>query len=312
VRSEFGKGVRFVIRLPLSLAISRALLMSVGEETYAVPIGGVQGIGRVPAADLARLAASDEPSYEYGGERYDVRYVGTLLGIPVPDSFEARNLPVILTAYTEGLGGAERRVALVCDQLQGNREIVSKQVGPQVGAIDGMAGATIMPDGEVVLILDLAGLLRAAAQRATLQPIAAPVDAEPERGVDALTVMVVDDSITMRRVAERLLTRNGYGVVTAKDGMDAMAQLQGERPDVMLLDIEMPRVDGFEVATYVRNTAELADLPIIMITSRSGDKHRERAARIGVNRYLIKPYQEAQLLSEIESVLGEMQEAGHG
>ena len=169
-----------------------------------------------------------------------------------------------------------------------------------------------MPDGEVVLILDLAGLLRAAAQRATLQPIAAPVDAEPERGVDALTVMVVDDSITMRRVAERLLTRNGYGVVTAKDGMDAMAQLQGERPDVMLLDIEMPRVDGFEVATYVRNTAELADLPIIMITSRSGDKHRERAARIGVNRYLIKPYQEAQLLSEIESVLGEMQEAGHG
>jgi len=312
VRSELGKGVRFVIRLPLSLAISRALLMSVGDETYAVPIGGVQGIARIPADDVGRLAASEEPSFEYGGERYSVRYVGSLLGVPLPESFDARNLPVILTAYTEGLGGAERRVALVCDQLQGNREIVSKQVGPQVGAIAGMAGATIMPDGEVVLILDLAALLRADAQHASLQPVLDTASAEPAQGSDELTVMVVDDSITMRRVAERLLTRNGYLVTTAKDGMDAMAQLQGDRPDVMLLDIEMPRVDGFEVATYVRNTPELADLPIIMITSRSGDKHRERAARIGVNRYLIKPYQEAQLLSEIESVLGRDQEAGHG
>ncbi len=312
VRSELGKGVRFLIRLPLSLAISRALLMSVGDETYAVPIGGVQGIGRLPADELSSMTASDAPGFAYGGEHYSVRYVGSLLGLPTPESFEARNLPVILTAYTEGLGGAERRVALVCDQVLGNREIVSKQVGPQVGAIEGMAGATIMPDGEVVLILDLAALLRADAQRATLAPREAVADLAATRTADELTVMVVDDSITMRRVAERLLGRNGYIVTTAKDGMDAMAQLQTERPDVMLLDIEMPRVDGFEVATYVRNTPELASLPIIMITSRSGDKHRERAARIGVNRYLIKPYQEAQLLGEIESVLAEKQEPQHG
>ena len=312
VRSELGKGVRFLIRLPLSLAISRALLMSVGEETYAVPIGGVQGIGRLPADDLASMAASETPAFQYGGEHYAVRYVGSLLGLPTPDSFEARNLPVILTAYTEGLGGEERRVALVCDQVLGNREIVSKQVGPQVGAIEGMAGATIMPDGEVVLILDLSALLRADAQRATLTPRTAESNVAPTDSPHELTVMVVDDSITMRRVAERLLGRNGYQVTTAKDGMDAMAQLQSERPDVMLLDIEMPRVDGFEVATYVRNTPELSSLPIIMITSRSGDKHRERAARIGVNRYLIKPYQEAQLLGEIESVLADSQEPRHG
>ena len=203
-------------------------------------------------------------------------------------------------------------MALVCDQVLGNREIVSKQVGPQVGAIEGMAGATIMPDGEVVLILDLSALLRADAQRATLAPRTAESNVAPTDSPHELTVMVVDDSITMRRVAERLLGRNGYQVTTAKDGMDAMAQLQSERPDVMLLDIEMPRVDGFEVATYVRNTPELSSLPIIMITSRSGDKHRERAARIGVNRYLIKPYQEAQLLGEIESVLADSQEPRHG
>ena len=119
-------------------------------------------------------------------------------------------------------------------------------------------------------------------------------------------VMVVDDSITMRRVAERLLERNGFEVVLARDGVDAMGQLATLRPDVVLLDIEMPRADGFEVASYMRNTTGLAATPIIMITSRSGDKHRARAAELGVQRYLIKPYQETELLEEIRAVREEV------
>lgn len=306
VRSEAGHGVRFLIRLPLSLAISQALLMTVHAETYAVPIGGVDGIARIATDQLADAVASDEPSFEYGGNRYAVRYFGSLVGLNTPETFETRNLPVVLTSYTEGLGGEQRRVALAVDQLLGRREIVSKQAGPQVGAIDGIAGATIMPDGEVVLILDLGGLLRAEAQHRVADEVAMPAAPVGQAPVHTQPViMVVDDSITMRRVAERLLTRNGYAVVTAKDGMDAMAQLADARPDAMLLDIEMPRVDGFEVATFVRNTEELSDVPIVMITSRSGDKHRDRAEKIGVNRYLIKPYQEADLLGALDELLGE-------
>jgi chemosensory pili system protein ChpA (sensor histidine kinase/response regulator) len=154
-----------------------------------------------------------------------------------------------------------------------------------------------------VLILDIPALVTNRARRAAV------VQAVPEEVVAApmaderQVVMVVDDSITIRRVTERLLGRAGYRVILAKDGLDAMTQLQTESPHVMLLDIEMPRADGFEVATFVRNNDRIKGLPIVMITSRSGEKHRERARQIGVDRYLIKPYQEDQLLSEVRDLL---------
>ena len=189
------------------------------------------------------------------------------------------------------------------DQLLGSRELVTKTAGPQVSTVVGVTGATIQADGRVVLILDVVALV----QDRLFKTLQAGGDAEGAQGAAQRVplVMVIDDSITMRRVAERLLTRNGYRVATAKDGMDGIAQLQAESPDAVLLDIEMPKVDGFEVATFIRNNERLADLPIIMITSRSGDKHRERAEAIGVNRYLIKPYQEQQLISELRDVMTE-------
>jgi chemosensory pili system protein ChpA (sensor histidine kinase/response regulator) len=117
-------------------------------------------------------------------------------------------------------------------------------------------------------------------------------------------VMVVDDSVTVRKVTSRLLERHGYEVVLAKDGLDAITKLEDIRPDIMLLDIEMPRMDGFEVASLVRHNPNLVGLPIIMITSRTGEKHRERAFQIGVNAYMGKPFQEQQLLETIAELLG--------
>jgi chemosensory pili system protein ChpA (sensor histidine kinase/response regulator) len=117
--------------------------------------------------------------------------------------------------------------------------------------------------------------------------------------------MVVDDSITVRKVTSRLLERNDMNVITAKDGVDAVSKLQEHIPDIMLLDIEMPRMDGFELATHVRNEERLRGIPIIMITSRTGDKHRQRAMQIGVNRYLGKPFQEAELMENIRALLDE-------
>jgi chemosensory pili system protein ChpA (sensor histidine kinase/response regulator) len=117
--------------------------------------------------------------------------------------------------------------------------------------------------------------------------------------------MVVDDSVTVRKVTTRFLEREGYRVITAKDGADALLKLQEHIPDAMLLDIEMPRMDGFEVAKNVRSSSRLNDIPIIMITSRTGDKHREHAASLGVNKYMGKPFQEDRLLHNIRVVTGE-------
>ncbi|WP_421711606.1 response regulator [Alcanivorax sp.] len=195
-----------------------------------------------------------------------------------------------------------------------------KSVGPQLASVAGISGATILGDGSVVIILDIHSLIRAAHVQVPAMGVAdipvlpqEPVeqdDQDTDTRRDTPLVMVTDDSVTVRKVTTRLLERNGYEVVTAKDGMDAIAKLEDIRPDVMLLDIEMPRMDGFEVATHVRHDSRLKDVPIIMITSRTGEKHRERAFDIGVNCYMGKPFQENELLSTIRELLGELQETG--
>ncbi|MGH8446526.1 MAG: hybrid sensor histidine kinase/response regulator, partial [Solimonas sp.] len=303
--SEFGRGARFLVRLPLNLALSQALLVEAGGEQYAVPLSSIEGIIRIPRDQLANYYADEGPLLAYAGADYRVRYLGGFLGTSRETTgSDAKTAHAILVRLPEGIGAGDRRYAVVVDALLGNREVVSKAVGPQVSSVPGISGATILADGRAVLILDIAELAQDAARRALRTAAAGTTGAAPALATRGL-VMVVDDSLTIRRVTERLLTRQGYAVVTAKDGLDAMAQLQTETPSAILLDIEMPRADGFEVAAYVRNTARIGATPIIMITSRSGEKHRERARSLGVNRYLIKPYQEDQLLHELRGVLNE-------
>jgi chemosensory pili system protein ChpA (sensor histidine kinase/response regulator) len=171
--------------------------------------------------------------------------------------------------------------------------------------VKGIAGATILGDGSIVLILDAGGLVRAAAQQSALGKLetVARVERKDEER-EKIFAMVVDDSITVRRVTQRLLERFGMRIITAKDGVDALALLQENLPDVMLLDIEMPRMDGYELASRMRADDRFKDIPIIMITSRTGEKHRNRAMEIGVNRYLGKPYQEAELIETIQTLVG--------
>ncbi|NKF22347.1 hybrid sensor histidine kinase/response regulator [Solimonas marina] len=299
--SKRGEGARFLVRLPLNLALSQALLVEVGSEPYAVPLSSIEGIVRITRDALPGYYAEDGPLFAYGDAEYRVRSLAGFIG-SAPAAVEGRSAHAILVRLPEGIGTGERRYAVVVDALIGNREIVSKAVGPQISSVPGVTGATILADGRAVLILDLAELAQDAARRA-LRSAAAGAELVAAVPTTHGLIMVVDDSLTIRRVTERLLVRQGYSVITAKDGLDAMAQLQTEAPDAILLDIEMPRADGFEVATHVRNTARIARTPIIMITSRSGEKHRERAQAIGVDRYLIKPYQDEQLLGELRGVL---------
>ncbi|MBS3800572.1 MAG: response regulator, partial [Thioalkalivibrio sp.] len=296
-QSTPAKGTRFTMRLPFTLAISQALLVQVGEETFAVPMASVEGVVRARADEVQRH--DEAPTYHYVGQDYSVRSLGDLMGIGTQarvDQLPEYPFPLLLVRADD------QRVALRIDGLLGSQEVVVKSVGPVLSRIPGVAGATLQGDGSVMLILDLSMLVRFAAATAALSEGGAMAEAE---AVPARRIMVVDDSITIRKVTARLLTRYGYDVVTARDGLDAVALLEERRPELILLDIEMPRMDGFEFAAHVREHPEFGDIPIIMITSRSGAKHRERAERLGVNGYLGKPYLENDLLNAIEEQLDE-------
>ena len=206
------------------------------------------------------------------------------------------SVPLIIIKNRSG-----QNMALQVDQIAGSRiEVVVKPLGQQFSSLSGISAATIMGDGSVMLILDLIALMRnAALVKDVKQP---KITKQRSLGSNA-TILVVDDSVTVRKVTSRFLERQGFTVALAKDGIDAIEILQEMTPDLMLLDIEMPRMDGFEVATQVRHNRRLKHLPIIMITSRTGEKHRERAFEIGVNDYMGKPFQEKQLLEKIESLL---------
>jgi len=293
-----GQGTLFTVRLPLTLSVTRALLVSAGEETFAVPLLSVEGIERISRDELGKLFASEEPVYDWLGQEYTFMHLGQAMGLSEPAlPSEGKKVPLLLTR------SGDYRAALYVDGLIGSREVVVKSVGPQLATLRGISGATIMGDGTVVLILDLGMLIRHGITQEPRPVI--EVTAEQEIAEEHIpTIMVVDDSITVRKVTARLLERNSMNVVTAKDGVDALALLQEQVPDLMLLDIEMPRMDGFELATNVRNDDRLKDVPIIMITSRTGAKHRDRAVNIGVNRYMGKPFQESDLLENIQELLG--------
>lgn len=291
-----GIGTEFSIRLPLTLAINQALLVKTSDDVFAVPLASIEGVVRITGLELQRFYDSDNDHYDFNGVEYELKHLGGMLTGQQPDySTQLQLFPVLLVHV------GDQHFALHVDDLIGRREIVVKPVGMQIGGVRGIAGATILADGRVVLILEMSALVVADSLFKPHIPVEAVT--EPVVVDDKVTVMVVDDSITIRKVTERMLNRYGINVILAKDGVDATNLLQESIPDLMLLDIEMPRMDGFEVASYVRNDERLKNLPIIMITSRTGSKHKEKAMEIGVNQYLGKPFQEEDLVSNINDIL---------
>ena len=304
IQSEAGVGSRFIIRLPFTVSVNRALMVRVGEDLYAVPLNNIQGIVRAPVNQLQDLynKPQTERLFGYAGTDYRVEYLGVMLETDAQPKLTGQAMPVPMLL----IRGATP-FALQVDSLLGSREIVVKTLGPQFSSVMGVSGGTILGDGNVVIILDLPAMIRTQASLEYQQAkLLDSQEAERRHELENRLprVLVVDDSVTVRKVTTRLLERNGMEVFTAKDGMDAMETLQDHKPDLMLLDIEMPRMDGFEVASLIRHDERLKDIPIIMITSRTGDKHRERAMSIGVNEYLGKPFQEDKLLDTMHRLLG--------
>jgi len=298
VTTVTGRGAAFRIYLPLTLAVTQAVLVTAGNRRYAIPSSMIEQATEHKAETAAQIRGTG--SAEWLGNRYPYHYLAALLGEAGATPPPARRHWILL------IKGGTERVALEVDSLSRNQEIVVKAVGPQLARIAGLAGATVLGNGEVALIINPVALAARAAER-TSAPLPATVAAAEVQTAAAATVMVVDDSLTVRKITGRLLARHGFHVLTAKDGVDALEQLGDVIPDVMLLDIEMPRMDGFDLARNIRADVRLRHIPIIMITSRTADKHRQHAAEIGVDHYLGKPYDEEDLLARIRECIGKSQ-----
>lgn len=300
VESVQGQGTTFTIRVPTTVAISDALMVKAGDQQYAVPLAQIERIVRISPSMLEDYFAGKEDTFRIDNMYYKLRYLSEFVAnqsLPRLTGI-AHSLPVLLIKGSSG-----QTVALLVDQLVGSRaQIVVKPVGQQLASVGAVAGATILGDGQVCLILD--GQYIARQVQSSLRVKEVKESRELHRFNDERRlIMIVDDSVTVRKVTSRLLERQGYDVVTAKDGVEAIEQLESIKPDLILLDIEMPRMDGFEVTNLVRHHDVHRNMPIIMITSRTGEKHRERAFALGATQYMGKPFQEADLLANIEALL---------
>lgn len=302
--TQTGQGTRFKLVLPLTTAVTQVVIMRTGALTIGVPANLVEIVRRVTPDELERAYRGGE--LQFAGERLPFFWSGALLMASArSEEAPARSIPVVI------FRSADQRVAVHVDDVLGNQEVVVKNLGPQLARLPGLAGMTMLASGAVVLIYNPVALATVYGEQAR-EFAAAALHAQATASVGASTptpvaaeaprvplVLVVDDSITVRRVTQRLLQREGYRVALAADGLQALERLQEERPAIVLSDIEMPRMDGFDLARNIRADAALKDLPIVMITSRIAEKHREHAQALGVNHYLGKPYSEEELLSLI-------------
>ena len=296
-----GQGTSFKLVLPLTTAVTQVVMLRVGDTTVAVPSTLIEIVRRAKPEEIAD--AYNSGHYTVGDRSLNFFWLGSLLQIsPRSNEDTGRTRQIVI------IRSAQQRIAIHVDEVLGNQEVVVKNLGPQLSRMPGLAGMTLLASGAVALIYNpvaLAALYGPAARAATVAALHAPtpetvqpVVVEPARPAAPL-VLVVDDSLTVRRVTQRLLVREGYRVSLAKDGLDALERLAEEKPQMVLSDIEMPRMDGFDLVRNIRGDARLRDLPVIMITSRIAQKHRDYAAELGVDHYLGKPYSEEDLLALI-------------
>jgi chemosensory pili system protein ChpA (sensor histidine kinase/response regulator) len=299
IETEPGKGTKFTIRLPMTLAIVRVLLVKANGETFAIPLGAVTQILRVEPRQIERIGS--QPVIRVDGQALPAAQLGEKLGLKNPPGQSARRQPVLVLQ----IGG--QKMALIVDQLLEAREVVVKTMGNLLRRVRGITGATLMGDGSVVLIVNPSELVQKQSSDAPVSALPGDVPASRSRALD---VLIVDDSVSVRRVLSNLMENAGWNATAAKDGVEALEILQrGKTPDVVLLDIEMPRMDGYELTTALRRQEAYKNVPIIMLTSRAGEKHRRRAFELGATDYLVKPYQEDTLLTVMRRVVREAREA---
>jgi chemosensory pili system protein ChpA (sensor histidine kinase/response regulator) len=313
VSSEAGQGSRFTLALPMTLSIMQVVLAHVGERRFALPAAMVEQVRRVRSRELGLAIRAGSIAFA-GVGAVTLRPLAQLTGGRMPLQPNQQYSLALLRA-------GEDRLAVCAEDLSANQEVVVKPVGPQLARLPGILGASVLGDGQVVLIMNPLPLI-ARAPEPPESPEETGTTAEAAGGGTAggaaagaalgASVMVVDDSLTVRRVTQRLLERNGLRPVLAKDGIDALREVQEHVPDLMLVDIEMPRMDGYDLVRALRSGEATRAVPIIMITSRTAEKHRRLAFELGVDEYLGKPYREDELMELIRRLLAGGRAAGSG
>ena len=297
INNKPGVGVSFELHIPFTLAVTDTLMIRSGEGLYAIPLITMAGVGTSSQV----VNSGGKRIYMYDQEEYPVYILSELFGTRASYD-ETLDKAIILVK------SGDKRIAVEVDEIVSHQEIIVRPLNPQVADIPGISGGAVMPDGNLVFTLDLASLINNDILNVRGSNLVADTLSMGTTYDETLTktdplILVVDDSITMRKVSTRMLERVGYRVATARDGLDALEKLAEEKPDLIMLDIEMPRMDGFEVLAHVRNAERNANIPVIMVTSRTGEKHRQRALSLGANEYCGKPYQEAQMLALIRKFI---------
>jgi chemosensory pili system protein ChpA (sensor histidine kinase/response regulator) len=296
IASTRGQGTTFTVYLPLTLAVTQAVLVRSGASLFAISTAMVEQVLRLKGDAMAGLYAAKE--VEFQGRGYPLHSLQRLLDGAGANEIQAYNSVLLLRSGIQ-------RIALHVDEMRGNQEIVVKSIGPQLARVAWIAGATVLADGSIVPIVNpvvLAQRVRGGIPSFEATTLVPPMARSAQGEGGGALIMVVDDSLTVRNITTRLLEREGYQVITAKDGVEALVLLREALPAVMLVDIEMPRMDGFDLTRNVRAEPRTQDIPIIIISSRTADKHRNQAAALGVNAFLGKPFQEAELLEQIDEV----------
>lgn len=299
LRSERGRGSEFSLSIPFTLSVNRALMIHIGEDTYALPLASLEALVRLSKSDLESYYNNPDKKLSYGADQYDFGYLGEMLKTlerPVIDTIVEPTVSVVLFRV------GNYRTALLIDEIIGSYEVVVKSLSPPFNAIPGLSGAAIMGDGSVVVTLDMPKLISSHYASANERNAPAQI-AEAVEELRIPTIMVVDDSVTVRKVTTRFLQREGFIVEAARDGVDALRMVHDQQPDLMLVDVEMPRMDGFELLSVLRSTEKFKNLPVVLITSRTGEKHRQRGLSLGAQNYFGKPYREDLLLEEINKLL---------
>lgn len=295
VDSTPGRGTTYTIRLPMTLAVTRALLVRANNETFAIPLGTVTQILRLDREEVERVG--QEPVVRVEEQVYPMLRLGEVLGLKQPADETVQRLPVLILK-----AGAEQ-IALVVDQLIAGREIVIKTLGNHLQRVHGVTGATLMGDGGVVLILNPADLVVEVPQPEVRTW--APQTPLTSAAYEVLTVMIVDDSLSVRRVVSNLIRSAGWQSMAAKDGIEALEIIQqsAKQPDLILVDIEMPRMDGYELMSTLKAHEAYRNIPLVVLTSRAGEKHRRKALETGASEYIVKPYQDEVMLNIIRHLV---------
>ncbi len=296
VTNELGTGAKFNIYLPVTLSVAQVVMVRVGNKTFAIPSVMVEQVQKLKQADL--IAAYAAHKIDWATHDYPLYFLSKLIGDVDHLAQHHIYTPVIL------LRSGTYRTALHVDEIMGNQEVVMKQMGTQLARVPGMMGATVLGDGAIVLVINPVQLANrealsiGAVKVTTSAPVLQPVLQQVKK-----IALVVDDSLTMRKVLSRVLERENFEVITANDGMDAIQKLQLFTPDIILTDIEMPRMDGFEFSRYVRDNEKTSAIPLIIISSRTAEKHRNVAKELGVNAFLGKPVQDDALIEQVNALL---------